>query len=118
MDKKQLIYTCLSRTTKYEYIHLRNQKLNSKYKIRHQHKMDLVNSYFNTNFLEGKIYKVTFEYSDKLYFGSTCEILEDRLQKHIVDNKSAVYKYRHCNPKIELIVNAPSRVSKMWKTSI
>ena len=75
MDKKRL-YTCLSRTTHYDYIHLDNQKLNRKYVPRDQPRLELMNSDFNSDFLRGKIYRVTFENSDKVYVGSTCENLD------------------------------------------
>ena len=55
MNKKQL-YTCLSGTTHYDYIHLDNQKLNSKYVVRLQPRLELSNSHFNSDFLHGKIY--------------------------------------------------------------
>ena len=74
MDKKQL-YTCLSRTTKFEYIHLNNQKLNRKYVPRLQPKLELMNSHLHSDFLYGKIYEVTFENSNKIYVGLTCEKL-------------------------------------------
>ena len=73
-DKKQL-YTCLSRTAKFEYIFLNNQKLNRKYVPRLQPILELMNSHFNGDFLYGKIYEVTFENSDKIYVGLTCEKL-------------------------------------------
>ena len=73
-DKKQL-YTCLSRTAKFEYVFLNNQKLNRKYVPRLQPKLELVNSHLNSDFLYGKIYEVTFENSDKIYVGLTCEKL-------------------------------------------
>ena len=55
MDKKQL-YTALSRTTKYEYIHLDNQLLNNHYKPRPQPMLERVNSYYNCDYLFGKVY--------------------------------------------------------------
>ena len=47
MDKKQL-YTALSRTTKFEYIHLNNKELNNKYFNRKQPKLELINTKFNS----------------------------------------------------------------------
>lgn len=111
MDKKQL-YTCLSRTTKFEYIYLDNKFLNKKYVVREQRRLELMNSQFNSDFLYGKIYKVTFENCDKLYVGSTCDKLEVRLQWHKTNKLSQVFKNRRYNPKIELIVKAPSRDRK------
>lgn len=50
---------------------------------------------------------MTFD-DDKVYVGSTCENIETRLKWHLTNNKSQVYKHRNNNPRIELIVNAPS----------
>lgn len=89
MDKKQL-YTCLSRTTKYEYIHLDSHELNYCYRIREQPRLELVNSLFNSDYLKGKIYKITLEKCDKVYIGSSCEELETRLKWHVSNNTSQV----------------------------
>ena len=106
-DKKQL-YTCLSRTAKFEYIFLNNQKLNRKYVPRLQPKLELVNSHLNSDFLYGKIYEVTFENSDKIYAGLTCEKLDIRLKWHVTNKTSQVYKNRKYIPKMKLIVKAPT----------
>ena len=111
MDKNQL-YTCLSRTTKFEYIYLDNKFLNKKYVVREQPRLELMHSHFNSDFLYGKIYKVTFENCDKVYVGSTCDKLEVRLQWHKTNKLSQVFKNRRYNPKIEPIVQAPSRDRK------
>lgn len=105
MDKKQL-YTCLSRTTKYEYIHLDSHELNYCYRIREQPRLELVNSHFNSDYLKGKIYKITLKKCDKVYIGSTCEELETRLKWHVSNNTSQVFKNKRYNPKIELVVKA------------
>ena len=55
--------------------------------------------------------KVTFD-NGYVYIGSTCEELETRLKWHLTNNKSQVFKYINKNPKIELIVNAPSNNKK------
>lgn len=60
MDKKQL-YTALSRTTKFEYIHLNTSALNHVYEIRKQPNMEIVNSYFNSDYNNRKIYMMEFE---------------------------------------------------------
>ena len=106
MDKKQL-YTALSRTTKLEYIRLNNKEVNNKYVNRRQPLLELMNAKFNSLYKNGKIYKVTFD-DGKIYVGSTCEELETRLSWHLTNPKSQVYKNRDKNPKIELIVKAPS----------
>ena len=107
MDKKQL-YTALSRTTKFEYIHLNNKKLNNKYFNRKKPKIELRNSKFNVLYKNGKIYRVMFS-EKSLYIGSTCEDLQTRFNQHLVNNKSQVFKHKDKKPKIELIVNAPSK---------
>ena len=110
MDKKQL-YTALSRTTKFEYIHLNNKELNNKYFNRKQPKLELINTKFNSLYKNGKIYKVTFD-NEMVYVGSTCEELETRLKWHLSNNKSQVFKYKNKNPKIELLMNIPSSDKK------
>ena len=110
MDKKQL-YTALSRTTKFEYIHLNKNEINSIYKIRQHPNLELINSRFNSQFNNGKIYEIKFD-NDKIYIGSTCEELEKRLEWHLKNKNSQVYKNRKYNPKTKLIVNAPSESKK------
>ena len=106
MDKKQL-YTALSRTTKLDYIHINNKELNNRYINRKQPILELINSKFNSLYKNGKIYKVTFD-NGFVYIGSTCEELATRLKWHLTNNKSQVFKNKEHNPKIKLIVNAPS----------
>ena len=106
MDKKQ-VYTSLSRTTKFEFIHLDNEKVNNKYMNRRMPVLELTNARFNSLYQNGKIYKVTFT-DDKVYIGSTCEDLEIRMKWHLTNKKSQVFKHRNKNPVIQLVVNAPS----------
>ena len=108
--KKQL-YTALSRTTKLDYIHLNNIEVNNKYVNRRQPLLELMNTKFNSLYKNGKIYKVTFD-DGRIYIGSTCEELETRLYWHLTNCKSQVYKNKDKNPKIELIVKAPSSDKK------
>ena len=110
MNKKQL-YTALSRTTKLEYIHLNNKEINNKYFNKKQPILELVNSKFNSLYKNGKIYKVTFD-NGMVYVGSTCEELETRLKWHLSNMKSQVFKNKKHNPKIKLIINAPSNDKK------
>lgn len=56
MDVKEM-YTVLSRTTKLEYIHLRNNQLYKRYSERKRDNFMIKNSYFNTDFHKGKISK-------------------------------------------------------------
>ena len=44
--------------------------------------MIIINSYFNADYQNGKIYHVTFEKNNKHNIGSTTQILEDRLDEH------------------------------------
>ena len=111
MDIKEM-YTSLSRTTKLEYIQLDNKKICKQYRERPQDQMIILNSYFNADYQNGKIYHVTFENNDKHYVGSTTRILEDRLDEHKLNPKSAIYKYRDDNPIIELICNCPCKDKK------
>lgn len=99
MDKKQL-FTALSRTTKYEYIHLDNQLLNNHYKPRPQPMLERVYSYYNCDYLFGKVYQITFEKCDKVYVTSTTDDLDTRLQQHLTTKNSHVYKSTgSTNPK-------------------
>ena len=109
MDKK-LLYTALSRTTKFKYIHLHNKDLMNEYKIRKMPCLELTNAKFNSLYSEGKIYKVLVD--DKVYIGSTCEDLATRLNRHLKDPKSQIYKYRKKKPVIELIIKAPTNDKK------
>ena len=111
MDIKEM-YTSLSRTTKLEYIHLNNKKICRNYRERPQDQMIILNSYFNADYQNGKIYHVTFENNDKHYVGSTTRILEDRLDQHKLNPKRAIYKFRDDNPIIELICNCPCKDKK------
>lgn len=86
MDKNQL-YTALSKTTKFEYIHPNENELNSIYMKRKQPYLELVNSKFNSLYKNGKIYEVRFD-NDKVYVGSTCEELEKRLEWHLKNENS------------------------------
>ena len=109
MDKK-LLYTALSRTTKFEYLHLSNKKMKNKYKNRVMPPLELTNAKFNSLYSEGKIYKILVD--DKIYVGSTCEDLATRLSRHLKDPKSQIYKHRKKKPQIELIVKAPTNDKK------
>ena len=110
------MYTALSRTTKFEYIHLNNKEIKNKYFNRKQPMLELINSKFNSLYKNGKIYKVTFD-NEMVYVGSTCEELETRLKWHLSNNKSQVFKHKNQNPKIELIVNCPSFDKKSLENS-
>ena len=93
MDVKEM-YTSLSRTTKLEYIHLDNKKKCRWYREREQDEMIILNSYFNADYQNSKIYQITFEKNNKIYVGCTTQLLEERLEEHKLNQKSAIYKYR------------------------
>ena len=46
--------------------------------------------------MNGKIYKVTFD-NDKIYIGCTCEELQKRLEWHLKNKNSQVYKNKKHN---------------------
>lgn len=110
MDKRML-YTSLGRTIKLEYLHFDFKKLKNCYFNKNLPNLEYVNSRFNSLHKNGRIYEVVFN-NDRRHVGSTCENLEVRLSQHIKDKTSSVYKYRNNNPKIKLIVNAPSKDKK------
>ena len=60
MDKKQL-YTALNRTKKYDFIHVNNENILDEYYERKLYKTEIVNSYFNSNYNNGKIYIIIFD---------------------------------------------------------
>ena len=108
MDKKQL-YTALSRTTELNHIHLDTAKLNPKYRIRMPPCRVTVNSYFNDDYHNGQIYKITFKHNDKLCIGSSIRNLQDRLNEHLTTKSSSVFKYKDDEPTIIPIIRAPCK---------
>ena len=111
MDIKEL-YTALSRTTKLQYIHLNSRYLCNQYSEQKRDIFIIKNSYFNTDFLKGKIYEITFQFNDKYYVGSTTKPLQERRLNHINDPKSAIYKYRNDMRTIKLICECPCKDKK------
>ena len=67
---------------------------------------------FNMN---GKVYKLTCE-SGKVYIGSTCTTLDERLQKHKSDNNDCTSK-GFVNPTIELLeeIECENKDELRWK---
>ena len=102
MNKKQL-YTALSRTTKFKYIHAENLKSKYTYNVNN---IQEVKSIGHTECQKGKIYKIEFE-GESIHIESTIKTLEMRLKEHLSDIKSIVYKNKDKNPKISLIVHCP-----------
>lgn len=108
MNLKQ-IYTTLSRTTKIEHIHLDTAKLLPCYESTDNNASCIVKSYFNDDYHYGKIYKIRYEYNDKLYVGSSIRNLQERLQEHLTTKSSPVYKYKDDGPIIHSITTAPCK---------
>ena len=108
MDKKQL-YTALSRTKELNHVHLDTTKLNSKYKIRMPSLCVTVSSYFNDDYHNGQIYKITFEHNNKLYIGSSIRNLQERLNEYVTTKSSAIFKNKDDEPIIMPIIRAPCK---------
>ena len=68
-----------------------------------------VNSYFNDDYHNGQIYKITFKHNDKLYIDSSIRNLQERLNEHVTTKSSAIYPYKKDNPVITLIIRAPCK---------
>ena len=66
MNNKQL-YTPLSRTKRFEFIHLNNSQINERYYPRKQPLLEFTNARFNSQFKIGKICKITID--DKIILG-------------------------------------------------
>ena len=108
MDKKQL-YTALSRTTELNHIHLDTAKLNPEYKISMSPCCVTVNSYFNDDYHNGQIYKITFKHNDKLYIASSMRNLKERRNELMTTKSSPVFKYKDDEPIIPPIIRAPCK---------
>lgn len=74
--------------------------------------MVIINSYFNDDYQNSKIYQITFEKNDKIYVGCTTRLLEERLEEHYMNKKSAIYKNREDDPQIELMTSCPCKDKK------
>ena len=68
-----------------------------------------VNSYFNDDYHNGQIYKITFKHNDKLYIGSSIRNLQERLNEHVTTKSSAIFKYKDDEPIIVPIIRAPCK---------
>ena len=99
------MYTALSRTTKFDYIHLDNNKLKSEYECVKNNNI-LVMKPRQTEFKDGKIYRIDFDNED-IYIGSTICSIEKRFEEHLNEKKSVVFKNKDNNPKISLLCNYP-----------
>jgi hypothetical protein len=104
MNKKQL-YTSLSRTTTFDYIHLDNTKLKSKY-VYNMSTKHLTKTIKQSKYKDGKIYQIDFD-DGCVYIGSTIKSIEERFDEHLNDNKSVVFKNKDKNPIISLKCNYP-----------
>ena len=89
MCRKEL-YTALSRTTKFENIHMVNPNKIYGYKGR---SFTHVKPYMDKEYKNGKIYFIKFiDGIEKFYIGSTTKELNDRLNQHQNNPKSPIYK--------------------------
>lgn len=104
MDKK-ILYTALSRTKKFEYIHLINKELRPMYYIRKNANHKTIKPYQN-EYKDAKIYKIEFD-NGLIYIGCTTKSIEERLNEHLFDVKSVVYKNKQYNTSISLVCNYP-----------
>ena len=109
MERKQM-YTALSRTTKLEYVRI--DKPARYYCKPKEYPSVVANSYFNYDFHNGQVYEISFELIDKLYVGCSTRNLQQRLDEHINDKKSPVFKYRNMKPTIRPIICCPCKDRK------
>ena len=103
MDKKQL-YTAISRTTKYSYLHIGPTA--SKYSVKKSEHP--VMSPYKSEYHSGKIYYIYFmrDGVQQLYIGCTVQSLDMRLKEHQKDPKSCICG---CESTIHLLCNAPCK---------
>lgn len=103
MDKK-LIYTAITRGTKFSNIH---SDISTK-KVYKNIIPD--NKEFSTEkggkYANGKIYEIKFS-NDKYYIGITTKSITQRFEKHKKDKHSPVFKFAQFNPSIKLLYNFP-----------
>lgn len=109
-----LLYTAISRTRDYKFVHINKNEINDKY-VKPFNKLELVNSHFISLYKDGKIYEIVFPENDLHYIGQTCKSLEKRYIQHSQNKDCIVYKtYKKTKeqPEIKLIYNAPCRTKK------
>lgn len=111
MDTKRF-YTALSRTTNIELVRINNKMLLPMYKTRKQPSLELTNVHGSAHQNE-KIYEVTFEKSDRIYVGCTCDEIETRLKWHLSSKKSQVYALRSKGPQISLVLSTNHKARKL-----
>ena len=68
-----------------------------------------MNSYFNDDYHNGQICKITFKLNNKLYIGSSIRNLQERLTEHVTTKSSAIHQYKGDNPVITPIIRAPCK---------
>ena len=81
-----------------------------------QPRLELLNSEFNSIYKNAKIYKIMFD-DGRVYIGLTCVELKMWLKCHLSNKKSQVYKNRKKNPKIALVISAPSSDNKLLENT-
>ena len=68
-----------------------------------------MNSYFNDDYHNGQICKITFKLNNKLYIGSSIRNLQERLTEHVTTKSSAIHQYKGDNPVITPIIRTPCK---------
>ena len=103
MDKK-MVYTALSRTRKWEYVHV-GVDMELLFKVKE--KGWKVTNCIRDKWMDCKVYKVTGMIGGRkcVYVGITCGKLDKILKEHLNDKRSLVYKMSRC--VIELIAECP-----------
>ena len=110
---KRLFFTALSRTNDImKYIHLDQTKMRKYYLNKKEKQFEVINSRFNIQFNNAKIYHIYFKNNEYHYIGSTINTLDERLNQHINNIKSAIYKYKDEIPIIELLLNVNANTNK------
>lgn len=101
---KNALYTAISRATCADHVHI--SKLKNKYypEVYNDERLAFINS--GGKWKNGKIYEISFSNGLK-YIGETTKEINERLDEHIKDEKSIVYKYKNYEPIIKLICKAP-----------
>ena len=96
------LYVAISRTTRFEFVHLDASLLKKKYFFHDFEKEEntTYNCTKNKKYGNGKIYKITTK-DNKVYIGSTTDTIKKRREEHIKEESSPLYAQKDCT--IELI---------------
>ena len=96
---KERLYTCLSRATKMEDIHLNMSELKKEYKSEYD---GLIFNEIENNNIKGEIYLVECGITGYFYIGMTLRNKDIRSKEHNTDEKSVVFQMMK-EPKFNLI---------------